>query len=389
MRTKRTNPVAGFSLIEFMIAITVSMVILAALTATFVSNSRARLEIERANQQIENGRYAVMALTDDLQLAGYLSTFNILTEPLTLPATKKPDPCVTTATGLNAVMLMHVLGYDNSRLKPDGATDVTCVQGGTNLLADYKAGTDILVVRRASTCVRGSTNCPDQSGAFYFQASMCEAQLNTIAAAHPNGPHYRLDTVGSGNLNRTARNCTTLADMRQFFVHLYFVANNDEAGDGIPTLKRAELIGEGGTARYRLYSLANGIENLQIEYGIDAYGAGGPATTPDGAPDMFTADPDEFNPAAVGTPVAACAGDCNQNWANVVSVKVSVLARNPEKTRDHDDKKIYSLGLNDDGAAQCAYDPDNNGTCDAFRDGYKRHVYQSAVRLNNVSGRRE
>ncbi|MGH8561634.1 MAG: PilW family protein, partial [Nevskiales bacterium] len=62
---------SGFSLVELMIAITLSLIILAALSAIFVTSSRARDEIARANQQIENGRYAMQILSDDLQLAGY------------------------------------------------------------------------------------------------------------------------------------------------------------------------------------------------------------------------------------------------------------------------------------------------------------------------------
>ena len=40
----------GFTIIEFMIAMTLSLLVLAALTATFVANSRSRTEIEKANR---------------------------------------------------------------------------------------------------------------------------------------------------------------------------------------------------------------------------------------------------------------------------------------------------------------------------------------------------
>lgn len=382
---------AGFSLIEFMIAITVSLVILSALSAMFVANSRARLEIERANQQIENGRYAVMALTDDLQLAGYLSHYN-LTEATTagylpVPAAK-PAPCLTTAAALSAALPLHVLGYDN--------TGVACLDGGgDDLLADYKAGTDVLVVRRVSTCIRGSANCPDVPGAPYFQASLCATQLNVAGGAG----RFRLDT-SIANLNRTLRNCTGLAPIRQVLIHVYFVTNNDQLGgsdardcdgdgvtdgDCIPTLKRAELTAEGGVVQYKAYSIANGIEDLQLEYGLDT------DATPDGDPDVFTAAPDLYDPDIPGTPAGSCAAnpDCTGNWFNVVSIKASLLARNPGESRDHVDTKIYTLGLNAAGVPQCAKDDDADGGCEAFGDAYKRHVYQSAIRLNNAAGRRE
>src|SRR3546814_5874651 len=49
-----------------------------------------------------------------------------------------------------------------------------------------------------------------------------------------------LDTTAT-NLNRTKRDCSTAASKRRFLVHIYFLANNDKPGDGIHTLKRAEL----------------------------------------------------------------------------------------------------------------------------------------------------
>lgn len=380
----------GFSLIEFMIAITISTIILAALTATFVANSRARLEIDRANQQIENGRYAVMAISDDLQLAGYHSTYYILNDPTVTVPSAKAAPCQTNAAALAAQLYIHIQGYDNP-VKATGNPPPTCLDaGGADLLADHKDGTDVVVVRRAATCVRGTANCPDQAGAPYFQAALCQTQLNTV------GGLFRLDSLVA-NLNRLARNCTSPAPIRQWIVHLYYITNNDTAGDGMPTLKRAELAGAGGAAFYTATSLANGIQDLQIEYGLDYQGATA-ADPPDGRPDAFTASPDTFDaPSGDAGPFVDCADNtfsagsltgCTYNWANTVSAKVTILARNPFPTRDYKDSKVYTLGLNAAGAPQCAT-LDGNGACAAFQDAYKRHVYQSAVRLNNAAGRRE
>lgn len=379
----------GFSLVEFMIAITVSTIILAALTATFVSNSRARLELDRANQQIENGRYAIMALTDDLQLAGFWGTYNMAVER-PIPRATKPTVCETAIDNTDVDLLgWHIQGYDNSLAGADGATPITCMQGGVNLLADYKAGTDVLVIRRAATCLGGSADCPIQAGAPYFQPSMCADELNDLNAAE----HFRLSTnTGSGSLNRQNRTCSGTAAFRQFIVHIYYIATSD-AGESpaIPTLKRIELGGAGGALLYTRTSLANGIEDLQVEYGID--------TDVDGLPNVFTASPDtkQFNAAGVlqatraacGTdPADAATIDCVENWGNVMSVKVSILARNPGETQDYTDTKVYALGLNAALGAQCA-SAAGDGTCAPFNDRYKRHVYQSAVRLNNVASRRE
>src|SRR5258708_28641814 len=83
----------GYTIIELMIAITISLIILASLVAIFANNSRTRGEIERANQQTENGRYALQLITDDLHNAGYLPEFN--PAPLATPAV---NPVASDAT---------------------------------------------------------------------------------------------------------------------------------------------------------------------------------------------------------------------------------------------------------------------------------------------------
>jgi type IV pilus assembly protein PilW len=177
--------------------------------------------------------------------------------------------------------------------------------------------------------------------------------------------YYRLDT-NTANLDRRQRNCTTAAVARRYETHIYFIANNDESGDGIPTLKRAELhIRDDGNLGFDPVALAEGIENLQLEYGVDTDG--------DGKPDLFTPDPGTAN----GCSDAACAA---VNWRNVMSVKLNLLSRNTEQTLSYTDAHRYVLGHLADGS--------ENGV-PAANDHYKRHVFQSLVPMPNPIGRRQ
>ncbi len=366
---------SGFTLIEFMIAMTLSLLVLAALTGAFVANSRSRTEIERANEQIENARFALQILSDDLEMAGFFSHLDIdlamtADTPMVAP-TAKPNPCAVTVANLAAALPMHVQGYDDVATLDSNLDDC---------LADLKAGTDIVVVRRTATCVGGTANCAIVAGAPYFQAALCDTQLGSLNATE----YYRL-LASTGTFNRTKRDCTTSAERRQYLVHVYFIANNDQAGDGLPTLKRAELGATGGAIAFTTVPLAHGIQDLQLEYGVDTSG--------DGAPDIYTASPDTYDApgGATGT-FDECSdhtAECISNWRNVMSVRLNVLATNTSETRDYADTKVYTLGLNDDGTDHCALDDDDDGTCEAFGDGFKRHVYQTSVRLNNPAGRRE
>ena len=332
----------GFTIVEFMIAITLSMIVVAALTAAFIGNSKSRAVIEKANQQIESARYAMEAIKDDLELAGYWSHFNIRNAGLGTPAAL-PNPCATAVADLTAALPVNVQGYD-------GGASLTCI-------SDRKANSDIVVIRRVATCVAGTTDCALISGAPYFQASLCNSgtELGAVSSAQ----HFRLDTDLT-NLDRTQRDCVTAAERRRFLTHIYFVANNDSSGDSIPTLKRAEL-GAGG---FTTTSIAHGIESLQFNYGIDTSG--------DGNPEAFNANPSTYN---------GCSGTaCVQNWVDVMSVKVFLLAREAEATTGHQDTKTYQMGQAADGSII---------TLGPFNDAFKRHVYQSVIRLQNPAVRRE
>ena len=345
---------AGFSLSELMIAITIGLLILAGLAGVFSTTSKSRGEVERANRQVENGRYAIQLLMEDLRLAGFFGELDPTNLPT--PATL-PDPCATDPAALRTAMALHVQGSD------DGDTVPSCLQ-------DVRTDTDILVIRRASTCVAGTTDCdPVTAGYPYFQASLCFPAIGATELASGNiNTFFALDT-NTATLTLRKRDCTTTASLRRYLTHIYFVANNNTNSDGIPTLKRAELSGAGGSTQFTIVPLVEGVENLQLEYGIDTDASG---SNNAGSPNAYTTDPGTFNACIA----AACVG----NWRNVVSVKLHLLTRNTEKTTGHRDTKTYTLGLNAGGAAN-AVGP--------FDDSYKRHVYQSSIRLSNPAGRRE
>jgi type IV pilus assembly protein PilW len=347
---------AGVSLVELMVALAIGAIILAALAAVFFASSLSRRETDRGSRQVENGRYAMQLLTSELKLAGYYSEFD--PNVLLLTGVTMPDPCSTVVADLNAALPLHVQGVDN----PSGTTIPSCV-------TDLRAGTDVLVIRRTATCVRGTANCDAiVAGTPWFQASLC-GSITELFSLSP-ADYFTLDTDESrfGGANaRHKRDCTAVADVRRFRVDVYFVANNDNAGDGIPTLKRAEL----GPTGFTIVPLVEGIENMQLEYGIDT---GCSATNP-GTACVFTANPTAYN---------GCAGAaCLLNWRNVMAVRLNLLARTTDTSPNHSDDKVYNLGKKFDGTDNL-FPPSGSG----YGDGYKRHVFHADVRLSNPAGRR-
>jgi type IV pilus assembly protein PilW len=339
----------GFTLVEFMVAVTISMLLLLGLTVVFVGNSRSFSENQRSDQQIENGRYALALMSDSIRHAGFYGevadvTNLILTPAITLPAVL-PDPCVTDVASVRADLPLPVQGADDPDPMP------TC-------LPDHVAGTDVIVVRRANTTTIPAASA-DANG-YYTQTSFCATQL----------PVFELAQSG---FVLQQKDCLSAAPVRQYHVEIYFISPCSRAtgangvckssDPALPTLKRLELRPAGDAtcpvfaqASWCLVPLVEGIENLQIEYGLDT---AAPST---GSPDVY-----KTTPASTA------------EWANVVAIRVHVLARNVEQTGGYADTKIYQLGLNADGSA-------NNVTPGGA---YKRHAYSEVVRLTNASQRRE
>src|SRR5579864_9177786 len=64
-------PGRGFSLVELMVALTLAGILLLGLSVFFVSSSRSFSEAERVSRQIENGRYAMALLGEEIRHAGF------------------------------------------------------------------------------------------------------------------------------------------------------------------------------------------------------------------------------------------------------------------------------------------------------------------------------
>jgi type IV pilus assembly protein PilW len=347
-----------------MISVALGLFILAGLVGLFANSSQAHREFQRTSLQIENGRYAVDFITHDIHHAGYYGQFFKVT------AAAAPDPCAVSDAGgaLTAALGYPLQGFD----APDWATrpDLSTTTCGAWLpAANLVPGSDVAVVRRAETVALAPTAVPVPNDV-YIQANPVAAEIQFGAG----GPIGTTNKANGLSATIKARDGVSAAPIRKLRVHVYFVAPcsvpagggeictgaADDRGRPIPTLKRLELGAAGGATTMTIAPIAEGIESLQIDFGIDdSPGVEDPMTglKGDGSPDRY-----------VRAPTAA-------ESQNIVSARVHILSRNPEPTPGHNDAKTYSLGI--------------AGAVGPFADAFKRHVYAGAVRANNPSARRE
>ena len=360
---------AGFSLVELMIALTIGLLLMSGLAMIFVNSSDASRELQKTAQQIENGRYAIDIVTQDLRLAGFYGHLHDFSA-ISLPAAIPPDPCESgSAAELLKAFWFPAHGYrgtiDASGPASDAAADISATTCGTPLLtaANLKAGSDVLVVRRADTNALAAADVAT-SNVFYVQAGAngAEVQLGNGAAIGTNKADGDASTLKLTN----GADPAPPAPIRRLRVHVYFVAPcsvgsaangacTGAAGeDSIPTLKRLEL---SASASVTITPLVEGVDYFKVEYGVDTL------------PNVVSPETGRKGDATVDSYSATPA-----DWTTVIAAKVYVLTRNTLPTTGFVDNKTYALG---------------SASVPARNDAFKRHVYAATVQLVNAAGRRE
>ncbi len=343
----------GFSIMELMIAMAIGLLISALLITIYSRTAATSAEFQRTNSQIENGRFALQLMQQELMHAGFWGEF----VPTSLVPTAIVEPCAGWATwGSTAdaaanevnkanVLLLPVAGYN-----ADPATNTEpALPGACNApLTNRVAGTDVLVVRHAQTCFAGVGDCEDDNNdKIYLQTSLCASQSDELVFG-------RVNDAPAAAFDRTLKDCATTAGKRKFLSYIYFIRNSE----GRPVLARSEFDnnGVGGPVIARTAdTLVEDIENMQVEYLLDTAGDDGIG---DGA-------------------YITCSPCTATQWSQVVAVRLYIVARSDSTTPGYNDSKIYNLG-----SGATTWTPPNADK------GFKRHVFSMVVRLINPATRK-
>lgn len=329
---------AGFSLIEMMIALTVGLMIIGALTAVLISSGSASRTNERGSELQANGRYALDILKRDVQSAGYygLTGRTIDQSPVNLP-----NDCFA--------------GFANNiRQRVWGANDGVNPFAAKCIPAAQYAGSDILVVRYASidsapSLDNTATANYNTAGGLYLRSAYGMSKLYQI----PNYP----DFTGA----------TPQRDHR-LEAHVYYINRDSVAGsgDGVPSLRRLVLDATGSMVDELVIS---GIQNLQVQYGVTTGDPKAPITQYFDALNVNAG----VAPAtdAITSPITVDSGgkiSIVNNWGAVNAVRLWMLVRNPTPERNFVNGTAYPMG---------------DKVIAAANDGYRRQVFTTTLQLRN------
>jgi type IV pilus assembly protein PilW len=314
---------AGFTLVEIMITMLLSLVLGIAIVTVFINNSHSFSQDDNVLRMQDDARYALQQVAFDLSMAGHyaelLSPANVVQDASLAIGTDCGPAAVNNWTYLTT---QPATGESLSLTAVDNATGAqvvanhSCFDG-----AEILPGTDVVSIKR----VAGAESAVFRNGGIYLRTN------GTV------GLLYRSPMAGAPTIPVAIPR--TEWEYRPSIYYIRQFAN--APGDNIPTLCRKVLAGGGPTVTTEC--IATGIENLQIEYGID--------TNSNGNPNAY-----------VSAPTVA-------EMQSVVSARIFLLARTTDIDTRYANQKTFSLSNSPD------YSP---------ADTFHRRVFSTTVAIQNI-----
>lgn len=273
---------SGMTLIEIMVALLLGLILTGGAIEIFLSNkSTYRLESELSRMQ-ETGRFIVDIVSKEIRMAGYMgcaSRGNIETNVI---ADEKPPEDVTTDNS--------ILGYEggSGSWTPSFPASITPAMNdidGVNS-RDVISNTDVVMVQRADSCgasVSGNwqtTNAnvqihhPNQCGFSQQQVLMVTNCRTADVFAIVNNPTTGggLQTLTHSNSANTgnflSENYGPDSQIHIFRSNLFFIAPGES---GMPALYMAQWDPTNASG-FNILELADGVQDMQIRYGVDNAG---------------------------------------------------------------------------------------------------------------------
>lgn len=274
---------AGLTLVELMIATTLSLVLLGGVLLVFSANKTTYQMQTGLGRLQENGRYALRQITADLQMAGYggcvspnaTTPFGLVT--FYVNANSAPSYLKDFAEGefLTAVNgtattyggLTSVAGTDSIEIRGPLRSSVSFVTGETSAV-----GTVDVIGADTGFSVGDVLMISDCAGGVIFRAT-------GLVSPNTDGNTEIGHSAAQNTPASLGRAYAPDAVVTELATHTYFVADtgrDNATGQDILGLYRFD----GTTAQ----ELVDGVEDLQIEYGLDLISA-------DGVIDAFTESP--------------------------------------------------------------------------------------------------
>lgn len=318
---KQSGKQSGFTLVELMIAMVLGLIVAGGVVSIFVKGQQSYRMDGQVARMHDEARFALSELARDIRMASYISE-------VLVPTTVTLDGGLAIATDCGPAAQVNwmyrltdaVTGEVNTLTGVDNATGAlanasySCVNAG-----EIRLNTDIVAVKRASGGTTTFANL--QAGETYIRSNGTIARLFTQPAAAAIPPPFT---------------------DRVYRPRIYYIRNfSDTAGDGLPSLCR-KVLTVAAVPTMATECIGRGIEDLQIEYGLDTDG--------NGTPNRYLANP------------------TLTEMQQAVTVRIYLLARTQDRDIKYTDPRTYQF------SNMPAYTPADN---------FHRRLYSITVGVYN------
>lgn len=370
----------GFSLTELMVAVTIGLVVLAGASSIMVSNKKTYTAQDSLARLQENARAAMLMLTYEMRNIGYWGCN---------PDMENVNSALNTATSSSAFWIGSAI--EGANAATNTSTPGNLQPTGTALAVTPRAGTDVLMVRgldgtssfeventmtSESASMKISPGSGIQDGEVLVITDCSSAdifQVTNINAGgtlvHNTGGTWSPGNKSLGGGNKLSKAYGPDSQIMRFKSSMFYI---DQGASGEPSLFRRALVVSGSGSSPLTQELVEGIENLQILYGVDA-------------------DGDELADSYVNASLVGAA-----SWNNVVSIRFGIIARALANLQMTDLKttatasQLDTKALDIDGDGTDDFDQ-SVGTTTTLTSGstaldrqYQRRMFRTTVLLRNM-----
>ncbi len=310
---------SGMSLVEILVALVISLVLIGGVIQIFIGNKLTYRVQDNLSRIQENGRYAIELLNQDIRMANYRGCAG--------PKASTAKNLLNNSSDINWDFLSTrpVQGFDNpSSSWPSALTNANLtssnVVAGTNVVTVRGPDTTnsgFVVSQTSNTAALQVSQPPAlnlQSNDIVMVADCSDIVVFQISGSTPvvsgdlsqiNVAHIANASGSSpGNSNNNLNKIFTGAEVTRLSAKTYYIGTG---ASGQPALfRRTPINGP--------QELVEGVENMQIAFGVDDAGICGTGSSDDGAIDCYRRA-DEITAAA---------------WPKVRSIQIRLLLRSLE-----------------------------------------------------------
>jgi hypothetical protein len=308
------------TLIETMVAMTIGLVLIGGAITIYVQSQANYRTADSLSQLQENVRFALDSMEPDIQLASFWGRNN---QPETIDATGVQVGCAGATNAQATALALRLATAVESR---DDGYDLACA--GSNPRAD----SDVLIIRHASS-------------------RLADAPAAGRVQVESNFSRGRL--FDDGNLPGL-----TDSEVRDVVVNAYYIGAST-FDPAVPALRRLALVDGGAAGRLEDQEVIPGVENLQVQFGLD--------TTGDKQVNRYVDGNHPLAAPGAGTPILA--------------VRLWLLVRSPtdETGQGFQDNAAYAPTDRDLGQIQ-------PGVTEGYPANFRRVAVSKTVFLRNVGG---